>query len=121
MITVCKKFSFCYGHKLPGYQGKCREFHGHNSEVEVEVSGRDEESYTTMVMDFSKLKGVVNPLLDQLDHKDITEVFQGRPPTAETICQWMQLQIRERLPIGVNLERLRVSETPDSWAEWRRL
>ena len=39
MITVTKQFSFCYGHHLPGYEGKCCEQHGHNSTLEVEVYG----------------------------------------------------------------------------------
>lgn len=122
MITVTKRFSFCYGHRLPNYDGKCVNYHGHNSEVEVEVSGRDKTSYTTMIMDFSKLKALINPIIERLDHKDLTglEPFGGEPPTAETICQWMAMRIKEVLPEGTNLERLRVSETPDSWAEWKR-
>jgi 6-pyruvoyltetrahydropterin/6-carboxytetrahydropterin synthase len=121
MITVTKKFHFCYGHRLPNYNGKCAAFHGHNSEVEVEVGGRDKHSYTTMVIDFSRLKDIVNPIIEKLDHRDITglEVFGGEPPTAETICQWMAGQIMFSLPEGLFLERLRVSETPDSWAEWK--
>lgn len=121
MVTITKKFSFCYGHRLPGYDGKCVNYHGHNSEVEVEVRGRDKGSYVTMVMDFSKLKGIVNPIIDLLDHRDLTEFepFGGEPPTAETICRWMAMKIKVRLPEDVFLSRIRVSETPDSWAEWR--
>lgn len=120
MLTITKRFEFCYGHRLPGYDGRCANFHGHNSVVEVEVAGRDKESYTTMVMDFGKLKKIVNPLLDELDHQDITMKFQGSPPTAETICRWLSLRIKEALPQGVNLVRVRVTETPNSWAEERR-
>lgn len=121
MITVTKRFRFCYGHRLPNYDGKCVNYHGHNSEVEVEVGGRDKDSYTTMVIDFSKLKEVVDPIIDRLDHRDITglEPFGGEPPTAETICMWMAMQIKFALPEGTFLWRVRVSETPDNWAEWR--
>lgn len=44
MITVTRKYSFCYGHRLPGYDGKCANFHGHNAEVEVEIGGEDQNS-----------------------------------------------------------------------------
>ncbi len=31
MYRVTKCISFCYGHRLPGYPGKCRHLHGHNA------------------------------------------------------------------------------------------
>ena len=126
VVSVTKCFSFCYGHRLPGYDGKCSSQHGHNASVEVEVSGRDEKAYPTMVTDFAKLKSIVEGLLLDLDHKDLTEFFpwdydlsMQAPPTAETICQWLAKQIQQALPEGVSLVRLRVSETPTSWAEWK--
>lgn len=119
MISVCKKFSFCYGHRLPEYEGKCSRFHGHNSEVEVEVTRNSgEPSYPTMVIDFGELKELVNPILEKLDHFDLTEFFQG-PPTAETICRYIANAILSGLPKGVQLVRVKVTETPTSWAEWK--
>lgn len=120
MISVCKKFGFCYGHKLPGYDGKCSRYHGHNADVEVEVVrtyGRS--SYDSMIMDFRDLKDIVDPILEKLDHFDLTEFFD-EPPIAETICKFISNEIRRDLPKGVDLVRIRVSETPTSWAEWRR-
>lgn len=131
MLSVTKQFSFCYGHRLPGYDGRCGNYHGHNASVEVEVAGRDEEAYPTMVMDFTDLKFIVTTILDQIDHQDLTTFFNHPdsqypygsdvevPPTAETICLWLVEQIQQALPKGVSLVRLRVSETPTSWTEWR--
>lgn len=133
LLTITRTFDFCYGHRLPGYQGKCSVQHGHNAHVEVEVAGRDEKSYQTMVMDFKILKEIVGKALDQLDHQDLTIFFVDFysqsdpigslglffPPTAEIICSWLAEQIEEALPDGVVLVRLRVSETPNSWAEWK--
>lgn len=120
MISVCKRFEFCYGHRLPGYDGKCRFQHGHNSVVEVEVAGRDPSSYQCMVMDFGALKLTVGSILEELDHQDITDKFQGMPPVAEVICSWLTERISQKLPEGVRLIRLRVTETPNSWAEWKK-
>lgn len=126
MLSVTKKFSFCYGHRLPGYSGKCRNYHGHNSNVEVEIVRTGpmtniilKDDYPGMVMDFSELKQLVEPVIEQLDHKDLNEVLDERflPPTAEHIALYMWRQIVLRLPVTYRLVRLRVSETDDSFAE----
>lgn len=129
MITVTRKFHFCYGHHLPEYMGACSRSHGHNSEVEVEVGARcpgDGELYPTMICDFRRLKEAVTPLLDRLDHQYLNTADsspfrddEGDPPTAEAIAAWLAIQINEQLPINIYVCRVRVSETPDCWAEWR--
>ena len=126
MTSITKRFEFCYGHRLPDYDGKCNQQHGHNSVVEVEVVGRDPDAYPTMVMDFGKLKEVAGQAIDNLDHQDLTGRFceptyphAYLPPTAETICRHLVNVIRRDLPDGVELLRLRVTETPNSWAEWK--
>jgi 6-pyruvoyltetrahydropterin/6-carboxytetrahydropterin synthase len=128
MITVTKKFSFCYGHYLPEYQGKCRNFHGHNSEVEVEVAGPTFGEYPGMVMDFGNIKKIVEPIIDELDHKMLNEHLSFQKycsslsmseciPTGEAICGYLVEKIKEKIPTII---RVRVSETPTSWAEWRK-
>jgi 6-pyruvoyltetrahydropterin/6-carboxytetrahydropterin synthase len=121
MLTITKKFSFCYGHRLPGYLGKCVNQHGHNSEVEVEVTGKADGGYPSMVIDFGVLKTTMNTLIDKLDHKYLNDALpEGyQPPTAENMTQWFADEIQKVLPNGVTLVRVRVSETPTSWAEWR--
>ena len=37
MYKVTKRMTFCYGHRLMDYQGKCRVPHGHNGGVEFEL------------------------------------------------------------------------------------
>lgn len=136
MLTVTKRFEFCYGHHLPGYDGSCRNMHGHNSVVEVEIGPYFTDVYEGMVVDFSEIKKRAGKVIDSLDHKNLNEhkEFQefcmeraetpstGFPlekvvPTAEIICQYLVYHIRKVLP---SLVRLRVSETPDSWAEWKK-
>lgn len=147
MLTVTKVFDFCYGHYLPGYDGKCANFHGHNSVVEVEIMSfrfldKNEERYPGMVMDFSKIKETVKPIIDELDHQFINKhkgfleycerklnldhetlypesIRSGlveKTPTAELICCYLVEKIREKIP---GLVRLRITETSTSWAEWR--
>lgn len=126
MISVCKQFHFCYAHHLPEYKGVCSRVHGHNALVEVEVGVntllRQELDSQGMVVDFSELKSVVELVLKDLDHRNLNEVFDdGVVPTAENIVLW----IKERLDLwflerGLQLLRLRVSETPSCWAEWKK-
>ncbi len=68
MYRVSKSVSFCYGHRLLNYQGKCQNLHGHNARavITLESSELDERG---MVMDFSEVKQLVWALLDrEIDH-----------------------------------------------------
>jgi len=68
MYRVSKSVSFCYGHRLLNYQGKCRHLHGHNARavITLESSELDELG---MVMDFSEVKQLVWGWLDrEVDH-----------------------------------------------------
>ena len=119
--TVTKRFEFCYGHRLPEYKGKCSRFHGHNAVREVTVSRMKDSisSYPDMVMDFSELKKVVEPLVEALDHYDLSsEDFEFIfPPVCENIAAWLFSRIDQRLQSIYKLEKIKLTETPDSWVE----
>lgn len=116
--TATKRFSFCYGHYLPDYDGPCCQRHGHNSEVEVEFEPTDFEAYQEMVIDFKRIKTHVKPLIDALDHKDMNHFFDI--PTAEALVHYLVDTIQKHVPFGDKLIRLRLYETPDSYIEWRK-
>jgi 6-pyruvoyltetrahydropterin/6-carboxytetrahydropterin synthase len=67
MFRIKKSFSVPVGHRLSKHDGRCKNIHGHNMKIEVQVSchGLDNND---MVMDFSLLGYIVNSLLDQYDH-----------------------------------------------------
>ena len=117
-LSITKKFHFCYGHYLPNYDGKCKNIHGHNSVLEVEVSGINAQEYEGMVVDFVKLKSIVSPILEKFDHTFLNNFMDV--PTAENIAQFFYIEIQKRLPIGNVLERIKITETEDSWAEVKR-
>lgn len=120
MITVTKKFSFCYAHHLPNYKGDCARLHGHNSNVEVEFKSTPQmpAAYDGMVVDFKDIKKVVQPIIDMLDHRDINVILSPGTPTAENIAEWIASEI-SYTSIGHGLVRVQVSETDDSFATWR--
>jgi 6-pyruvoyltetrahydropterin/6-carboxytetrahydropterin synthase len=126
MLTITKRFDFAYGHNLPGYNGACVRQHGHNAGVEVEVALKGTppaNTYPGMIIDFKDLKEAVNKILDEFDHRylnDLPDFMVNRTPTAENITNILAYKIQIALdPFKVILVRLRVSETPDSWAEWK--
>jgi 6-pyruvoyltetrahydropterin/6-carboxytetrahydropterin synthase len=103
MYSVTRELSFCYGHRLLDYQGKCRHLHGHNGRAVITLATADLDQLG-MVMDFTRLKRVVGGWIDDhLDHRmllhedDPVLAFlrqQGEPvyvmnvnPTAENIAR----------------------------------
>lgn len=123
MLTVTKRFHFCYGHFLPEYKGKCSQQHGHNAELEVTVSGRyeGEGKYEGMVVDFGILSKLVFPILERFDHQLLNHIMET--PTAENMAAYIFSTLDYLMSPqknGLTLEKVRVSETPDSWAEVTR-
>jgi 6-pyruvoyltetrahydropterin/6-carboxytetrahydropterin synthase len=103
MYSVTREITFCYGHRLLDYNGKCRYLHGHNGRAIITLAAEQLDDLG-MVMDFTRLKDVVGGWIDEnLDHKmllhkdDPVLPFlreQGEPvhildvnPTAENIAR----------------------------------
>ena len=72
-IRLTKEFNFEAAHSLEGYDGACREIHGHSYRLFVTIKGEPScDSYDPkqgMVMDFGLLKSIVNEqIVSRLDH-----------------------------------------------------
>jgi 6-pyruvoyltetrahydropterin/6-carboxytetrahydropterin synthase len=95
-------------------------FHGHNYELEVKVTGElDEES--GMLIDLKKLKEIIKSTVEiKFDHKnlnlDVPE-FDNLIPTAENICyvswQLLRKEIDHKFDVTV-----RLYETPRNYVEY---
>ena len=69
MYQVTRVIHFCYGHRLMNYPGKCRHLHGHNGQVEIELS-QETLDRRGMVVDFDDIKRTIQTWIDEeLDHK----------------------------------------------------
>jgi 6-pyruvoyltetrahydropterin/6-carboxytetrahydropterin synthase len=103
MFRVTREISFCYGHRLLHYDGKCRYLHGHNGRAVVSFVATDLDPLG-MVVDFTRIKRVLGAWIDEaLDHKMLLHRDdpllpllrqQGEPvfvmdvnPTAENIAR----------------------------------
>ena len=73
VIRLTKLFSFEAAHALEGYDGACREIHGHSYKLYVTVKGEpvadERDPKFGMVMDFGDLKRIVNEqVVKPFDH-----------------------------------------------------
>lgn len=106
--------------------GRCanRNGHGHNYTLEVTVAGKP-DPVTGFVVDLKWLKDVMErEVLAAYDHRHLNlEVpeFKDRIPTTENIAMaiWRRLEPVVTAAGGAKLDRVRVYETPEVFAEFR--
>jgi len=72
-IRITKEFKFEMAHALPGYDGLCKNIHGHSYEMLVTVAGQPISDVNNpkygMVMDFGDLKKIVRKIIVEVfDH-----------------------------------------------------
>jgi len=143
---ICKTFEIESGHILSKHPGKCRFPHGHSRRVEV-VLAADVLDANDMVCDFKAVKQALQVFLDGWDHALALNTddpnfaffqekhgarliaFAHTDPTTEVMAKTVFDELSRALaaagragayaiPAGVRVERVRVTETSSSWAEY---
>lgn len=141
-IRLTKEFYFESGHALYGYDGKCKNIHGHSYKLAVTVLGKPiaETGHVKlgMVIDFGDLKKIVKAeIVDVFDHatifnnntphKELAKTLSDKgqrvilvdyQPTSEMMLLDFAERIKARLPNEVTLHSLKLHETGTSYAEW---
>ncbi|WP_040560134.1 6-carboxytetrahydropterin synthase [Kordia algicida OT-1] len=141
-IRITKQFNFETGHALYGYDGKCKNVHGHSYKLSVTVIGTPITDNTNvkwgMVIDFSDLKKIVKEeVVDVFDHAIVFNkntphinlamnmreeghnvILADYQPTSENMVIDFAEKIKKRLPKTIKLFSLRLQETDSSCAEW---
>ena len=135
-------FSFEAGHALYGYDGKCKNLHGHSYHLEVTVMGTPITDTSNvkcgMVIDFGDLKKIVKEdIVDVFDHSMIFNkntphlemandlialghhvlLVEYQPTTENMIADFAE-KIKKRLPNHIKLHSLKLQETATSYAQW---
>jgi 6-pyruvoyltetrahydropterin/6-carboxytetrahydropterin synthase len=141
-IRITKSFTFETGHALYGYDGKCKNVHGHSYKLYVTVFGTpitdtNHVKYG-MVIDFGDLKKIVKEeIVDIFDHatvfnqntphvelaKELMDrghhvLLVNYQPTSENMVIDFAQKIQSRLPQNIKLYSLKLQETETSFAEW---
>ena len=141
-IRITKEFSFETGHALYGYDGKCKNVHGHSYKLAVTVIGKpiSEEGAVKlgMVIDFGDLKKIVKAeVVDPFDHATVFNkntphielarelesrghkvILADYQPTSENMVIDFAEKIASKLPDSIKLHSLKLRETETAFAEW---
>ena len=90
MFELSIKQDIAAAHFLRGYEGKCKNLHGHTWQVEVFVEG-EELDEVGMVLDFRVMKQRLKTLLDTMDHSCLNDMpyFQEVNPTTENLAKYI--------------------------------
>ena len=137
-IRITKEFDFETAHALDGYNGKCKDIHGHSYHLEMTFIGKPKSevglSDCGMVVDFGDIKKIVKTqVLPLFDHrlilrkdtrfKEIESINERiRLVDYQPTCENMLIEIVEILkknePKGARLVKGFLRETANSYAEW---
>lgn len=140
-IRVTKKFTFDMAHALYGYDGPCKNIHGHTYTLSVTLIGKvindNLNPKNGMVIDFTDFKKVVKDnVIDVFDHSlvlnlnsphaqlnDLNNNFEKinyvpYQPSCENLIIDFLDRIKFKLPDNVIVKNLKLEETPTSFAEW---
>lgn len=143
-MLVTRRLEFDAGHRIPDHKSQCRHLHGHRYAVEITLSGeiirQNGDAANGMVMDFSEVKALAKQhVVDLWDHAflvysgdaQVLTFLQSLPdhrtvvldcvPTAENLAEAafriLDPVYRDTYGNHLRLERVRLYETPNCWAD----
>lgn len=146
-LSITRRLEFDAGHRIPHHASKCCHLHGHRYAIEITLAGEtvcdagapDEG----MVLDFSDVKAIAQSVLvDPWDHAflvhqddhAVVEFLAALPghktvvlavvPTAENLAaeafRVLDAAYAEAYGERLHLQRVRLYETPNNWADAAR-
>ncbi|MEY2828879.1 MAG: hypothetical protein RIQ33_737 [Bacteroidota bacterium] len=128
-------------HALYGYDGPCKNIHGHTYHLSVTVMGTviqtSNHPKQGMVVDFTDLKRIVmTEVVDIFDHALVLNVdapyskndlitnefekviLTSFQPSCENLLLDFKNRIILKMPTDIKLCSIKLEETPTSYAEW---
>ena len=148
IMQITRRLEFDAGHRIPSHNSQCKHLHGHRYAIEITLSGdiitTEGVSEQGMVMDYSDVKRIAKEqLVDAWDHAflvyrgdkvvlDFLSTLPGHktvvldaPPTAENLAviafEKLNNSYRDSFGNHLQLERVRIYETPNNWADCNRI
>jgi len=143
-MNITTRLEFDAGHRIPCHKSQCRNLHGHRYSIEITLSGniirQEGASENGMLMDFSDVKAIARKaVVDMWDHAflvykndsavleflsslpDHKTVVMDSVPTAENMAaeafRILDALYRDSYGNHLQLERVRLYETPNNWAD----
>jgi 6-pyruvoyltetrahydropterin/6-carboxytetrahydropterin synthase len=146
-MQITRRLEFDAGHRIPNHNSQCKHLHGHRYALEITLSGQvittEGVSEQGMVMDFSDVKRIAKErVVDAWDHaflvyrgdqvvREFLNTLPGHKtvvldviPTAENLAKvafdLLNDAYRDTFGNDLRLERVRLFETPNNWADHLR-
>jgi 6-pyruvoyltetrahydropterin/6-carboxytetrahydropterin synthase len=146
-MQITRRLEFDAGHRIPNHNSQCKHLHGHRYAIEITLSGKvittEGASDQGMVMDFSDVKRIAKErVVDAWDHaflvyrgdQVVLDFLRTLPehktvvlnviPTAENLAKvafdLLDSAYRDTFGNELRLERVRLFETPNNWADHSR-
>lgn len=146
-MIITRRLEFDAGHRIANHKSLCRHLHGHRYALEITLHGDiiniEGVSEQGMVMDFADVKAVAYENLVKIwDHaflvhsgdKPVVDFLKSIPghrtvtldavPTAENLARAafhiLDPLFKELYGNHLRLERVRLYETPNNWADAAR-
>jgi 6-pyruvoyltetrahydropterin/6-carboxytetrahydropterin synthase len=143
-MLITRRLEFDAGHRIPNHNSQCKHLHGHRYAIEITLSGdiiaNEGQSEQGMVMDFADVKRIARErLVDGWDHaflayrgdSAVCDFLASMPnhrtvildvvPTAENLAQVafsiLEPAYQDTYGNHLRLEKVRLYETPNNWAE----
>lgn len=143
-MRITRRLEFDAGHRIPDHHSQCRHLHGHRYALEITLAGEIIEvsgsPINGMVMDFSEVKTIAKEnLIDGWDHAFLAwrrdaslvgflasipghkTVLLDVVPTAENLAivafRILDPLYQDRYGNHLKLEKVRLYETPNCWAD----
>ena len=143
-MNITRRLEFDAGHRIPDHGSQCRHLHGHRYALEITLTGtiieRAGSAVNGMVMDFGDIKSIANRhLVEAWDHAflayrhaaivvEMLSMIPGHKtvlldvvPTAENLAMTafriLDPLYRNNYDNKLRLERIRLYETPNCWAD----
>jgi 6-pyruvoyltetrahydropterin/6-carboxytetrahydropterin synthase len=143
-MRITRRLEFDAGHRIPDHRSQCRHLHGHRYVIEITLSGevidQSGSPMNGMVMDFSEVKALARDnLVDAWDHaflayrgdSQVVSFLESLPghktvvldvvPTAENLARVafriLDAIYRDTYGNRLRLEKVRLYETPNCWAD----
>ena len=104
MFELSIKGDIASAHFLRGYEGKCKDLHGHTWKIEVVIKSEQLDKIG-MVADFAVVKKQLKDFLTVIDHVCLNdlEYFKEVNPTTENIAKYIYRNFGQVIePLTVN-------------------
>jgi len=112
MYRINVTSSFAGAHKLDNYPGACKNLHGHNWKIRVQLTTQDLDDLG-MAIDFKIVKDRLNELIDKFDHQYLNDLewFKNQNTTSENIARVIYHELQKSFDKNIEINEVEIWES----------